>query len=63
MAHRVSTRSMIEPGDAVPVALDIYEREQFNAEGMGGDVYSDIADLSLDDMEAYFGDQDPVAFL
>jgi uncharacterized protein YabN with tetrapyrrole methylase and pyrophosphatase domain len=29
----------------------------------GGDVYEDIADMSLSEMEDYFGDLDPTAFL
>lgn len=29
----------------------------------GGDVYADIADMSLEEMLDYFGDLDPTAFL
>lgn len=29
----------------------------------GGDVYEDIAGMSLSEMEDYFGDLDPTAFL
>ncbi len=29
----------------------------------GGDVYDDIDGMSLDEMEDYFGDQDPILFL
>jgi uncharacterized protein YabN with tetrapyrrole methylase and pyrophosphatase domain len=29
----------------------------------GGDVYEDIADMSLSEMEDYFGDLDPTVFL
>lgn len=29
----------------------------------GGDVYADIEDMSLEEMEDYFGDLDPCAFL
>jgi uncharacterized protein YabN with tetrapyrrole methylase and pyrophosphatase domain len=29
----------------------------------GGDVYEDIADMSLSEMEDYFGDLDPIVFL
>ena len=29
----------------------------------GGSVMDDIADMSLEEMEEYFGDLDPVAFL
>lgn len=29
----------------------------------GGNVYDDIADMDLDEMEEYFGDLDPCAFL
>lgn len=37
---------------------DIYEYLE-----NGGDVYDDIADLSADEMEEYFGDLDPLCFL
>lgn len=37
---------------------DIYEYME-----NGGSVYADIADMSMDEMEDYFGDQDPCAFL
>lgn len=37
---------------------DIYEYIE-----NGGDVYADIADMSIDEMEDYFGDLDPTAFL
>lgn len=37
---------------------DIYEYMEF-----GGNVQDDIADMTLDEMEDYFGDQDPCAFL
>lgn len=29
----------------------------------GGSVYDDIADMSIDEMEEYFGDLDPTLFL
>ena len=29
----------------------------------GGSVYDDIADMSMDEMEEYFGDLDPIEFL
>jgi hypothetical protein len=60
MAHK---NPGVDHGDVVPVAADIYEREQFDAEGVGGSVQSDLYGLSLEDMEDYFGDLDPVAFL
>lgn len=37
---------------------DIYEYLE-----NGGNVMDDIADMSLEEMEDYFGDLDPVAFL
>ena len=37
---------------------DIYEYLE-----NGGNVYDDIADMDLDEMEEYFGDLDPIAFL
>lgn len=37
---------------------DIYEYME-----NGGSVQDDIADMSLSEMEDYFGDQDPCAFL
>lgn len=37
---------------------DIYECVE-----NGGNVYDDIADMSLDEMLDYFGDTDPTAFL
>ena len=50
-----------------PVAVDIYERQEMTAEGTGGSVQEDIADMLDDgDFEGifdYFGDQDPIAFL
>lgn len=47
----------------VIVAADIYERQALAEQGASGDVYTDIADLSYDDMADYFGDLDPIAFL
>ena len=41
-----------------PLNSDIYEYMEH-----GGNVYDDIADMDVDDMMDYFGDQDPVAFL
>lgn len=43
----------------------IYEKNADIYEYMenGGSVYRDIEDLSYQDMEDYFGDQDPAAFL
>lgn len=40
------------------INADIYEYLE-----NGGNVYDDIADLSLAEMEDYFGDLDPVSFL
>ncbi len=37
---------------------DIYEYMEF-----GGSVHDDIADMTLDEMEDYFGDTDPIQFL
>lgn len=49
--------------DKTPIAADIYERQEFEREGMGGSVHDDIADMSIDDMFDYFGDTDPIQFL
>ncbi len=49
--------------NGVIIAADIYEREELRKQGASGDVYSDIRDLSYSDMEEYFGDTDPIAFL
>lgn len=46
-----------------PIAADIYERKEFDSEGMGGSVQDDIADLDMDEMFEYFGDLDPIEFL
>ncbi len=50
-----------------PIAIDIYERQEMNANGEGGSVYNDLyADnrmLTVEDFEDYFGDQDPFEFL
>ena len=46
-----------------PLAADIYERQEMDAEGQGGSVQDDIADMDMDEMMDYFGDLDPVAFL
>jgi hypothetical protein len=40
------------------IAADIYERIE-----MGGSVYDDIRDMDISEMEDYFGDLDPCAFL
>ena len=37
---------------------NIYDRIE-----AGGSVYEDIADMSVSEMEDYFGDLDPTAFL
>lgn len=49
--------------ESKPIAADIYERQEMNAEGRGGSVYDDIADMDMEEMEDYFGDLDPIAFL
>lgn len=41
-----------------PLNSDIYEYMD-----NGGNVYADIADMDLDEMMDYFGDQDPCAFI
>lgn len=46
-----------------PLAVDIYERQEMDAEGAGGSVQDDIADMDMDEMMDYFGDLDPIAFL
>ena len=51
-----------------PIAVDIYERQEMNANGEGGSVYNDLYgdrdDLpSYAEFEEYFGDQDPFSFL
>lgn len=42
----------------MPRNADIYEFQEF-----GGSVQDDIADMTLDEMEDYFGDLDPCSFL
>jgi hypothetical protein len=37
---------------------DVYEYQ-----ANGGNVYDDIADMDMDEMEDYFGDLDPILFL
>lgn len=51
-----------------PIAVDIYERQEMNANGEGGsvwnDLYGDRDDLpSYAEFEDYFGDADPFEFL
>ena len=51
-----------------PIAADIYDRKEMDAEGQGGSVQDDINDIidnggDLDDLFDYFGDEDPIAFL
>jgi hypothetical protein len=41
---------------------DIYERLDAG-DNAGGSVLGDIADMTIDEMEDYFGDLDPVEFL
>lgn len=43
---------------AKPKNADIYEYLE-----NGGSVYNDIADMSISEMEDYFGDLDPSEFL
>ena len=50
-------------GNNQPRATDIYERQDMAAEGQGGSVHNDIADMSIDEMLDYFGDTDPTEFL
>ncbi len=44
------------------IYTDIYERIEAGDEAEGS-VYDDIADMSISEMEDYFGDLDPVQFL
>jgi len=50
-----------------PIAADIYERQDMDAEGQGGSVQDDIADMldagDMEGLEDYFGDLDPISFL
>lgn len=50
-----------------PIAVDIYERQEMDANDEGGSVMNDLYAgnrmLTLEDFEDYFGDQDPFAFL
>ena len=51
-----------------PVASDIYDRIEMNANGEGGSVWNDLFGdeehiPTLADFEDYFQDQDPFAFL
>lgn len=48
---------------SVPLASDIYERQEMDAQGAGGSVQDDIADMDMDEMFDYFGDTDPILFL
>jgi hypothetical protein len=41
---------------------DIYERLDAGPDAVGS-VLGDIADMTIDEMEDYFGDLDPAAFL
>lgn len=46
------------------VASDIYERQEADAEGKSGSVWEDLQQFdNVADMEDYFGDLDPCAFL
>lgn len=50
-----------------PIAVDIYERQEMNANGEGGSVMNDLYAgnrmITVEDFEDYFGDQDPFEFL
>jgi hypothetical protein len=51
-----------------PIAVDIYERQEMNANGEGGSVWNDLFGddeqlPSLAEFEDYFGDADPFEFL
>lgn len=51
-----------------PIAIDIYERKEMNANGEGGSVWNDLFGdeehlPTLADFEDYFGDEDPFAYL
>lgn len=49
------------------IAVDIYERQELNAEGDSGSVYDDLSEIlatgDYQGFEDYFGDQDPFEFL
>ena len=45
------------------IATDIYDRIKMNEENNTGSVYADIADMSIAEMEDYFGDTDPSEYL
>lgn len=53
--------------EAPIIAVDIYERQELNAEGKSGSVYEDLAEVlesgDFQGFEDYFGDQDPFEFL
>lgn len=55
------------PKEEQPIASDIYERKEMNANGEGGSVYNDIAHAletgNYQEFEDYFGDDDPFAYL
>lgn len=57
----------MEQSREVPIAMDIYERQELKAEGKAGSVYDDLGEaLANGDYQAfedYFGDQDPFEFL
>jgi hypothetical protein len=47
-----------------PIATDIYDRMDMTAQGVGGSVYDDLAELEdFSEMEDYFGDTDPAEWL
>lgn len=50
-----------------PVAIDIYERQEMNANGEGGSVWNDLFGddriPTFAEFEDYFGDTDPFEFL
>lgn len=50
-----------------PIAMDIYERKEMNANGEGGSVWNDLSHAletgDYQEFEDYFGDEDPFAYL
>ena len=51
-----------------PIAANIYDRQEMDANGEGGSVWNDLYGdeehmPTLADFEDYFGDEDPFAFL
>lgn len=50
-----------------PIAMDIYERKEMNANGEGGSVWNDLSHAletgDFQEFEEYFGDEDPFSYL